>query len=129
MPSHVHLVVCPRGEAKVSALLAGVKLAVTKRAVRHVRQHAPAFLERMSDISGDGSVTHRFWQRGGGYDRNLWTTNAVWKMIDYIHMNPVEDGLVTRPEDWVWSSAAWYRDKRPSQIPLNIDRVPMRRSR
>ncbi len=28
--------------------------------------------------------------------------------IDYIHLNPVRCGLVTKPEEWRWSSAQWY---------------------
>jgi hypothetical protein len=30
----------------------------------------------------------RFWQRGGGYARTLWSARAIWNMIEYIHMNP-----------------------------------------
>lgn len=46
-----------------------------------------------------------FWQRGGGYDRNVRGEDALREKIGYIHANPVRRGLVERAEDWVWSSA------------------------
>jgi putative transposase len=68
----------------------------------------PAFLEKMTDRQPCGKVTHRFWQRGGGYDRNLRSVPDVHEKIKYIHENPLRRGLVARAEDWPWSSArAW----------------------
>jgi putative transposase len=32
-------------------------------------------------------------------------------MIEYIHANPVRRGLVTRAEEWKWSSAGWFEGK------------------
>ena len=32
------------------------------------------------------------------------------KMLEYIHLNPVTAGFVTRPEDWKYSSARDFRD-------------------
>jgi len=42
------------------------------------------------------------------------------KML-YIHQNPVAENLVTRPEGWKWSSAAFYLKQ--GQSPLQPDRV------
>ena len=47
----------------------------------------------------------RFWQTGGGYDRNLWNTIAIHHSIEYIEANPLRVGFVESPEDWIWSSA------------------------
>jgi hypothetical protein len=43
-------------------------------------------------------------------------------MIDYIHMNPVRRGLVANPEEWLWSSAAWYLNQ--AVTPILLDPVP-----
>jgi hypothetical protein len=32
-------------------------------------------------------------------------------MIEYIHNNPVRRDLVSRSEQWKWSSAGWYEGK------------------
>ena len=58
----------------------------------------------MTDLQPNGKRCIRFWQRGGGYDRNLWEPRYIWEMIDYIHANPVRRGLCAVPEQWPWSS-------------------------
>ena len=60
-----------------------------------------------------------FWQPGGGYDRNITSTEALRAMIDYIHANPVRRGLVARVEDWEWSSARWYVGIQPVRIEMD----------
>jgi hypothetical protein len=38
-------------------------------------------------------------------DRNVYDPATAHTVIEYIHTNAVERGLVARPEDWAWSSA------------------------
>lgn len=45
-----------------------------------------------------------FWQ-DGLHDHLIRETEDVRKHIEYVHMNPVEAGLVEKPEDWPFSSA------------------------
>jgi hypothetical protein len=66
--------------------------------------------------------TRRFWQSGGGFDRNVGDEDIMWKKICYIHQNPVERGLVKKPEDWKWSSARWYAGQREGQIPIDYEK-------
>ena len=40
--------------------------------------------------------------------------------LEYIHANPVEAKLVARPEDWAWSSAAFYIKKAPVRIQPDV---------
>ncbi len=62
----------------------------------------------MADAQPNGQVAYRFWQRGGGYDRNLWSTRDILEKVQYIHNNPLRRGLVSKPQDWPWSSwRAW----------------------
>lgn len=47
--------------------------------------------------------------------------------LEYIHRNPVEAGLVTRPEEWKWSSFGYYFKTGtvpviPDPIGLPVDR-------
>ena len=72
MPEHLHLVVCPTDrEYDTAAFCASVKTSVARRAVPWVRNNAPDFLPKMPDEQPNGKRSYRFWQRGGGYDRNL----------------------------------------------------------
>ncbi len=51
----------------------------------------------------DGRKKFCLWQRRC-YDRNCRTEEEVWEKVNYCHNNPVKRGLVSRPEDWQWSS-------------------------
>ena len=66
------------------------------------------------------TVDH-FWQRGGGYDRNVTEPSTLEKMMEYIHLNPVRRGLVEQATDWKWSSANWYVS---GKGPLPLDQIP-----
>ncbi|HEX2972021.1 MAG TPA: hypothetical protein VHP11_06790 [Tepidisphaeraceae bacterium] len=125
MPEHVHLILLPREiDYDISAILSTVKQSVAKRAILFVNQQAPAFADRMLDRAPNGDPTLRFWQRGGGYDRNLYTPKEIWEKINYVHGNPVERGLADSPGDWLWSSAADYAGIRQGPLPINWDSIP-----
>ena len=107
MPEHVHLIVYPEEEgAKISSLLSSIKLPVAMKFSQQLKKH-------------EGAPLGRFWQRGGGYDRNIFTKKALKSSINYIHFNPVRRKLVKEPEDWYWSSAGYYAGL--SKFPIKID--------
>jgi hypothetical protein len=49
--------------------------------------------------------------------------------VEYIHLNPVRAGLVSRPEDWRWSSyneyAGMSAGEQNGRCGLTVDRVRM----
>lgn len=119
MPEHVHLLVSPREANLELGRFAGfVKEHTARPAIRWLKENAPEFLQKITVV--EGSVTRRrFWQPGGGYDRNVAEERTLESMIDYIHHNPVRRGLCKRATDWEWSSARWYAGIRP--VPVEID--------
>lgn len=86
MPDHLHLLCYPR-EDMLSDILRDFKSrsAVTMRKSR--RLSGPIWQQRFFD-----SICRK--------------VHVFWEKMDYIHQNPVRAGLVTRAEDWPWSSAA-----------------------
>jgi putative transposase len=119
MPDHVHLLVYPGDCAqKMPQFLQAVKEPVARQAIAYLKANAPQWLNRLTVHEGQ-CVRHRFWQPGGGYDRNITSTQTLRAMIDYIHANPVRRGLVGRAEDWDWSSARWYAGIRPVKIEMD----------
>jgi len=129
MPEHVHLLILPMpSQPRVGPILSTLKMSVSVRAVRWAKEHLPDFLERLADAAPNGSVTHRFWQRGAGYDRNLWSPKHIWETIDYIHRNPVERGLCERPEDWEWSSYQAWTDPTSGLLTIDREHVPSRKT-
>ncbi|KKM07360.1 hypothetical protein LCGC14_1734700 [marine sediment metagenome] len=124
MPEHIHLVLQPLPGVAMRTVLWQLKRPMTDRALTWVRQYHPEFLARMADVQPTGKVTYRFWQRGGGYDRNLRSASDVHEKIGYIHNNPVRRGLVSRPEEWPHSSAADWILQKPGPVPIDWDCLP-----
>ncbi|MCA9093927.1 MAG: transposase [Planctomycetaceae bacterium] len=122
MLEHVHLIIRPREHHySISSILTSLKSSVSKRALTYVEKFAPAFLSRMEDLQPNGKITHRFWQRGGGYDRNLTESRTILSTIDYVHANPVRRSLVSRPIDWEWSSAVETLEPGAGKIRLDLE--------
>ena len=103
-------------EYDISSILYSIKKPVTNWALSYVRNEAPTFLKRMEDRQPSGELHHRFWQRDGGYDRNVVEPETVLMQIEYLHLNRVRRGLCEVPEDWFWSSAADYAGVRVGVI-------------
>ncbi|MBI5863589.1 MAG: transposase [Planctomycetes bacterium] len=125
MPEHVHLLLWP-GSApfRLADALYTLKKSVSNRALSFVRNNTPQFLDAMADIDERGRGSHRFWQRGGGYDRNTYTAREIWEKIDYIHANPVQRGLCEHPTDWPWSSAKAFAMRSSEPIAIDFDSLP-----
>ena len=124
MPDHIHLVLLPHINVTTSDILCSIKEPMAKRAIAWVRKNAPQFLPRMARHHTEGKVSHHFWLRGGGYDRNLRSISDVHEKISYVHANPVRRGLVSRPEDWPWSSARQWVDGGNEPIRIDRDSLP-----
>ena len=121
MPNHVHLLVhFGQQEYEIAQILRELKWPVSRKALAYLRANAPEWLPKLKAQRGEKTEYH-FWQRGGGYDRNVIEPATLEKMLDYIHMNPVRKGLVERATDWKWSSAQWYAN---GTGPLELDQIP-----
>jgi len=103
MPDHVHLLISPSNEDySISRILSGIKLPFSMMMAKvGLKPPGP------------------FWQRGGGYDRNIITRKTIESSINYIHENPVRKGLVDTPEEWKYSSASYYAGR--EIYPIKID--------
>ncbi len=109
MPEHVHVLLLPRAaDFRIASILKTIKQSVSRRAIRFLRAEAPAWVEQLRVTRPSGRSEYRFWQQGGGYDRNFVSAEAAWTAVDYLHNNPVRRGLADCPTDWPWSSACWY---------------------
>lgn len=120
MPDHVHIIIFPEKEQyNISKILAGIKLPVSRKFINFAKVENHRILARMSHKSSSGVTIYRFWQRGGGYDRNLVSRSAVMNAIEYIHANPVRGGLVNMAEEWYWSSLGYYLGS--NDYPMKMD--------
>jgi len=99
MPEHVHLIIRPAIEQTWATIASSIKNPVAR-----------ASLPRVTDRPA------RFWQRGGGFDRHVRDLTEFSEIVRYIHRNPVERGLVAKPEDWAFSSVRWWMGRRENEV-------------
>ncbi|PQO43721.1 REP-associated tyrosine transposase [Blastopirellula marina] len=124
MPEHIHLVLLPEENVKIKDILSSLKQSVSKRAIQWLRENSPEFLPRLEDVQPSGKRCYRFWQRGGGYDRNLRSTRDIHEKLRYVHLNPVRRGLVARSIYWPWSSASAWESGLDDLIRIDRESVP-----
>src|SRR5437764_860116 len=85
MPNHLHMVVAPR-EA---------------RTLVQIMQVVKGFSSR--EINRAEGKSGSLWQQSY-YDRVIRSEAQLRATIDYLHRNPVAEGLTARPEDYEFSS-------------------------
>ena len=86
MPEHVHLLVYPTiPEPRLDLLLKAIKRPFSFRVKQAFQETRDPRLGELTVRERPGVERFRFWQEGGGYDRNFWTESAVLSSIDYIH--------------------------------------------
>ena len=116
MPEHVHLLLWPKlPEHPVSDITSRLKRSVARQVVTRWKEINAPILTTITDADG----RTRFWQPGGGYDRNITSDAELREKIDYIHANPVRRGLVKLPTDYPWSSARWCAGDRQNSLAID----------
>jgi len=105
MPNHVHVLLFPYTQHyNISIILQSIKGKMSTNYRNFLKKNNQKLFKHMCIKAGKKKV-FRFWQVGGGFDRNLWSAKAVHSSIKYIEANPVRAELTKKPEDWNWSSA------------------------
>jgi len=103
MPNHFHATLCPT-------------LPNLSEALRRINGRYAQWWNRRH-----GRVGHVF--QGRFKDQIVQREGYLAALCRYVAMNPVRAGLVTRPEDWEWSSYAATTGQRPSPSFLAVDLV------
>ena len=123
MPSHVHLLICPkRAKYSISDILLSIKQPVSRKAVTYLKKNNPDGLKYLA--TSQIYRPYRFWQKGGGYDRNITKVKTIIDSVHYLHNNPVRKELVESAEQWYYSSAADWQGVRQGPIPIDFDSFP-----
>ncbi|MGO8751267.1 MAG: REP-associated tyrosine transposase [Thermoguttaceae bacterium] len=106
MPEHIHVLIWPWEPVySTERILGDLKRPVGQQAIAWLEGNCRVFLDRLTVRNAHRTYPH-FWQPGPGQDRNVYDPETACQIIEYIHNNPVRRGLVSRAEDWPWSSAA-----------------------
>ena len=85
LPDHWHAILYPRHPLTISEVMESVKVSSTRRINRGRGERGLLWQPRF-------------------FDRAVRTVNEYHEKVRYIHENPANAGLVSRAEDWAWSS-------------------------
>ena len=121
MPEHVHLVILPASGTKLGQIIGTLKWESAMAIHRDPVARSGLIKIGQHEISRTNGK-FAFWQRRC-FDRNCRDADEVTQKIRYCHRNPVQRGLVRKPEDYKWSSYGWYEGRR--DVPLLIDPVEL----
>ena len=124
MPEHVHILIYPKTpEYSISGILKSIKQPVSQSIINSLKQEdAQNLLAEMKTT--EKARPYRFWQAGGGYDRNFDSPKAILNAIEYIHNNPVRRGLVKEPGEWKCSSYNAWQNGGKGVVDIDVDTVP-----
>lgn len=104
MPDHWHALLAPARGDTLPALMDAVKVAAVR------------------GINARRGTRGSLWQPRY-FDEVVWTVGQHHESLRYMHFNPVDAGLVARPEHWPWSSYRCYGGA--GEIRLQVDRLQL----
>ena len=108
MPEHVHMLVSEPEQKVLATAIQAIKQSVSRR----LALHSP----------------EPFWE-ARYYDFNVWSEAKRIEKLRYMHRNPVTRELVSRPEDWAWSSFLHYATGRDGIVEIESEWRARRRER
>ena len=112
MSNHIHMII-QSNDGKLSDLLRDFKKFTAKTILEKIQNEPESRREWMLERFKLATETHlrnknyQFWQYGN-HAEEIFTEHFLWSKLDYIHMNPVRAGIVTRIDDYIYSSASNY---------------------
>jgi REP element-mobilizing transposase RayT len=99
MPNHLHLIIAPQPR-RVGLVVQAFKLATVHR------------------LMADGLAEGGLWQRGY-WDVAMRDLRQLYTAMEYIHNNPVKEGLVAEPWDYPLSSSGYWEHR--SEGPIRLE--------
>lgn len=113
MSSHIHLIARADGKYTLSEILRNFKKYTSKAIVQQIKDEPESRREWMLEyfnLAGKdlkGIKNYKFWQ-DGNHAKEILLNEFFNQKLEYIYNNPVEDLIVKKPEDYIFSSARNY---------------------
>jgi len=107
MTNHIHLIIRAGGQIVLQDILRDYKKFTSKAIRKAVQENVQESRKDWLLKQFETTEGYRFW-RGDNKPIELWSNKVIDGKINYIHQNPVEEGIVFRAEDYLYSSAADY---------------------
>ncbi len=114
MTNHVHLMIRAKEKSHLSNILRDLKKYTSSRIVKMIesneqesRHNWMMWLFKSKGLKNSNNTHYQFW-RQDNHPIEMLTMEIFYQKINYIHMNPVVEGIVDQPEFYLYSSARDY---------------------
>jgi REP element-mobilizing transposase RayT len=115
MPSHLHMICRTEGKYTLSEVLRDLKKYTSKAIVAQIEEDPESRREWMLELFAKAGEPlkrikdYKFWQ-DGNQAKEIYGNGFLEQKLDYIHNNPVEEMIVCKPEEYLFSSARNYTE-------------------
>jgi len=100
MTNHVHLIARAEEGNSLSDILRDYKKFISKAVLKAISENQRESRKEWLLKLFETDEGNRFW-RADNQPVELWSNAVIAQKLDYIHQNPIREGLVFRPEDYV----------------------------
>lgn len=115
MSNHVHLI-CSSKTNDLSGTIRDLKRHTSKEILKTIenniqesRKEWMLAIFKKAGTYNSNNANYQFW-RQDNKPIELFSNEVIQQKVDYIHNNPVVEGYVENPQDYVYSSAISYAD-------------------
>ena len=113
MSNHIHLAVASRN-ADLSDILRDFKKYTSKQIIKAIQESKTESrrewmlqIFKQQGASNTRNSEYQFW-RQDNQPKEMYSNNFTNQKLDYIHNNPVDEGVVDKAEEYLYSSARDY---------------------
>lgn len=114
MNNHVHIIASATERRKLSDILRDLKKFTSKKLIKEItdndqesRKKWMLWIFTSNGTRNSNNEIYQFWQQDN-HPISLDTMEMINQRLEYLHNNPVKEGIVYKPEDYVYSSAGDY---------------------
>jgi REP element-mobilizing transposase RayT len=117
MTNHVHMIIASE-EQELQDIMRDLKGYTSKELIKAIRENPQEsrrdwliWMMKRAGLKNGNNRSFQFWQH---HNQPIVLQNAdiFEQKLNYIHNNPVEEGFVVNPEDYIYSSAKDYSEEK-----------------
>jgi REP element-mobilizing transposase RayT len=115
MPSHLHLMCRAINENQLSDIIRDFKKYTAKALIKQIKEEPESRREWLLELFSKACANlsreqkYKVWQ-DGYHAKELFSNDFIYEKLNYIHQNPVQDGIVMKAEEYLYSSSRNYAD-------------------
>jgi len=112
MPDHLHLILKVLGSNTTEKVNQNFHKYTANQIIKVMREQDPLLLTKF--LVNKKDRLYQIWKRNTNF-KNIYSANFLLQKAEYIHNNPIQPEwrLVEKPEDYPYSSAAYYLTEKP----------------